>query len=316
VYTLTLTASIVMLSGCSGGPSVPASASPNAMGRSIAIRPNAGKSWMSPEAKKARNLLYIADHGEFQVVVYAWPNPKGPIGTLAGDQFTYPAGECADNAGHLYITDSGSNSIIEYKSGATVPLRILSDSGVAPQACSVDRTSGDLAVANFGTADGGGSVSIYHGGKGTPKIYTDSSLYNVAFLSYDNEGVLWLDGQPSEGGFLYASLNPNTGKFENKPLQGATLGGPGGVEFDGKHITVADAANPILYQTEQFKVVGNTTLSYTPVQYWLQNGVLIGPDDGYADVSLYHYPNGGKPFTTLSGDLGTPFGAAVTTMSH
>jgi hypothetical protein len=303
---------LAVLAGCNGAQSLAPSSSAVA-NASTSYQKGSQHSWMSPDAKKAKSLLYVPDFGEFQVVVYAWPNPTKPIGTLTEYQFYFPSGACADTSGHVYITDSGANFIVEYKSGATVPMRTLSDPGISPVACSVDPKTGNLAVANFGTSAGGnGTVSIYSAAKGTPKTYTDDVIWNVRSLSYDGGGTLWLDGNPSEPGFLYASLDPATGKFQNEELKGATLEGPGGMSYDGKHVTVGDAGNAVVYQTDGFKIIGKIPLTYAEIGYTIQDGILVGPAPGSADVYLYNYPSGGAPLKTLSGDLGEPYSAAIT----
>ena len=88
-------------------------------------------SQMSPDAKKAKQYLYVSDSGTNDVQVYAWPKPKSPVGTLTG--FTEPQGICADTSGNVYITNTGAHNILEYKGGATSPSQTLNDPDGLPR---------------------------------------------------------------------------------------------------------------------------------------------------------------------------------------
>ncbi len=130
-------------------------------------QPDQRQSWIAPEAKR-RGLLYISDGSTYDVYVYAYPGGK-LVGTLTG--FTEPAGECVDKVGDVFITSqtfSGTGTIYEYAHGGTQPIQTLNDAAGNPRGCSVDRTTGNLAVSNFASLSGGGSVSIYTNAQGTP----------------------------------------------------------------------------------------------------------------------------------------------------
>jgi hypothetical protein len=79
---------------------------------------------MLPEAKH-ENLLYVSN-GNSSVTVFSYRH-RVLVGTLTG--FTYPAGECSDVAGDVFITDYSANTITEYAHGAAQPLRTLQDPG-------------------------------------------------------------------------------------------------------------------------------------------------------------------------------------------
>lgn len=121
------------------------------------------------DGSRASDLLYISDDGTDDVYAYSYPHIelKGP---LTG--FVRPHGECVDNAGEVFIADNGASNIIEYAHGGTSPIAVLSDPGYVPSACSVDPTSGNLAVTNVETPSGGqGTVVIYKHATGRPKAY-------------------------------------------------------------------------------------------------------------------------------------------------
>ena len=65
-----------------------------------------------------------------------------------------PYGECVDKAGDVFVADFGGNTgtpaILEYAHGGTKPIATLSDPGYYPESCSIDPTTGNLAVTNDG----------------------------------------------------------------------------------------------------------------------------------------------------------------------
>ncbi len=135
----------VLFTGCSG--SQPPIGAPGAMPQTPAIAAHAdrGRSWMLPEAKSASQLLYVTSYQTNDVSVLQLPHGK-LVGTLTG--FDAPSGECTDTKGDVFITDLEASQIWEYKHGAQSPKDILYDPDYAPLGCSVNPTTGDLAVSN------------------------------------------------------------------------------------------------------------------------------------------------------------------------
>ena len=105
--------------------------------------------------------------------------PKGDlVGTLTG--FSVPSGECVDESGDVFVADGGADTIREYAHGGTTPIATLNDPG-EPYGCSVDPTTGNLAVTN-----GSDSVAIYPSAQGTPTLYSDPSIYeSVSYTHLD-----------------------------------------------------------------------------------------------------------------------------------
>ena len=171
-------------------------------------RPDRGHSWMSPDAKK-RNLLYVTDQGTGEVKVFSYPQGK-LHGTLTG--FNEPAGECADRAGDVFIVDGFANEVYEYAHGGKTPIATLSEPGEFPLGCSVDPSTGNLAVANYcsgasGQCTGPGSLAIYLDAKGSPTQYADPKLSHVDFCGYDAQGNLFVDGNGINGhAFAFAEF--------------------------------------------------------------------------------------------------------------
>lgn len=270
---------------------------------------------MSPRAQTER-LLYISDAGNNKVYAYALPGRK-LAGTLTG--FDQPQGLCSDSAGNVFVTNTQKSQILEYAHGGTKLIKKLLDRGYYPVGCSIDPTTGDLAITNlFATNGKYGSVAIYRNASGDPIQQTDSDIYYYYFCGYDRRGNLYFDGYTPNDAFAFAELPSGSSTFENIALN-QTIYYPGMVQWDGKYITVGDqefGSHSILYE---FTIRGSAGFleDKTPlagsadvVQAWIQDGTVYGPDAEKTDVGFYHYRAGGTPFKTLVG-FSLPIGSTV-----
>jgi len=324
-----------MLSGCVGAPqsqlapSGPFRQSPSTtsavQSSEIVLQPNHGRSWMDPDAK-SQDLLYITNGGYNGVLVYSYPQYK-LVGTLTG--FFFPDGVCTDKKGDVWIVNNTAEEIVEYKHGGTTQIAALSDPGYYPTICSVDPTTGNLAVANketLGSSPQQGNLAVYARAKGTPTLYSDSKLFEVWFCGYDEKGNLYVDGTKElSADFGFAELPKGTKKLTNITLKGGTIYFPGKILWNGKCVVVGDQSyqnkyryTSGIYQTTGAggKIVGTTPLtgSSDVAGFWIAGKTIIAPDIGLENIGLYKYPAGGKATKTLpgcKGQLCQPYDAAI-----
>ncbi len=299
------------------GPGDVANASGH-VSRSVAPRhaqgDTVGRSWMNPAAKKS-DLLYL-DSQAGDVYVYSYP--KGVLmGTLTG--LPDPQGECVDKKGDVFFTTFSSQEILEYAHGGTSPINTLSNPGEYMEGCSVDKTTGDLAAVDFepSNGSGGGGVAIYTNASGSPTVLTDTNLYLGYQIGYDNKGNIFVDGVDSSRSFEFVELPKGSSSFTEISL-GVSITIPGGVQWDGKYLTVGDAKNGNIYQTNGAggKVEGTTSLSDSDgiFQYAIAGKRVVGPNAYSNSAGIWKYPKGGNPTMTLSGS--DPFGAAISKAAH
>lgn len=286
----------------------------------------AKSSWMAPDAKQ-HDLLYISDFVNNVVDVYTYPKGK-LVGTLGG--FSGPEGECADARGDVWITSSDQFDILEYAHGGKTPIATLTQQDQVLDGCSVDTTTGSLAVdslclRNARECISSGSVFVYTNIKKPPTQYTDPNIDLVYFCGYDSNGNLFVDGEKTAiGPFELAELPKGSGIFTDISLN-RIIYYPGGVQWDGKYVAVGDqeAGNELTSSVHQIavkgstgKIVGTTKLEGTldVVQFWIQGSRIVAPDvqkgDYVGDVRLFKYPPGGVPLRMITG-LGLPIGATV-----
>jgi len=323
LHALGKSAFAALLAGCSGQsvlePSQPvqppvAHSSVFAGSPGLPMRQDGGTSWMAPAAK-GDDLLYISDRGTADVYVYSYPTGT-LVGTLTG--FSWPSGECVDKVGDVFIANWSAADILEYAHGGTSPIATLSDPNQTADSCSIDPTTGDLAVTNIYSSSGSGtgSVSIYSHARGMPQTYSDFYMYFMWFCGYDNEGNLFVDGFNNGGTFQFAELPKGRESFKNITLD-YPIYTPGGIQWDGKYVAVEDQGfgdGSEIYQTTGARghVVNATPLSGScdVVQFTIVDRNVIGPDYCYNDVGFWKYPTGGPVLKTITG-LSTPFGSAL-----
>jgi hypothetical protein len=333
---------LVALSACGTGspqayaPAAAAAFPPNGTpaGHSkTAVFSSGPASWMSSDAAKSKDLLYVSDYsGEVNdVEVFSYPAGK-LVGTLTADMLN-PDGLCSDKKNDVFVVNNtpNQNDVVEFKHGGTTPIATLVDPGEAAISCAVDPTTGNLAVTSGGNISGGtGAVAIYAHATGTPQIYTDPKIFEVFWCGYDGKGNLFVDGQPSSDGYGFSLAELPKGKktFTNLKLTGGKINFPGGVQWNGKYLLIGDqeAQAPGKPQTSAIyettgaggKIVKKIALkSSTDIaQYEVLGSAIVGPNSlngsfGGGDVLLYKYPAGGAPDGKIKGNFSYPLGSVV-----
>jgi hypothetical protein len=262
------------------------------------------------------DLLYVSDAATNDVYVYRWPT--GVLKqTLTG--FNSLNGLCADRAGDIWIANTGSSELQEYAHGGTQPIATLADSGEYPFSCSVDPTTGDLAVTNLDVSDNNGNVGIYANATGSPKFYTDHAFYHYFSCAYDDKGNLFVNGAAQNNHAEFGELPHGSGTFTTLKLLKlpAKILIPGGIQWDGRYVAIGSQLSPVaIYQVQVSgstgTVVGATLLDDVQVVigFWKQGGKVVAPDALAGEINFYDYPTGGDPIKVIS-HSGEPVGAVV-----
>jgi hypothetical protein len=264
-------------------------------------------------AASGGDLLYVADYSSNKVYVFSYPQGV-LVGTLTG--FSGPWGVCADGSGNVWITNRATPSIVEYARGASKPTKTLGDSDGYPVACSVDPSTGNLAVANIAAKGGSGSVLVFHDASGTPTKYEISSLYYYDAAGYNADGDLFVDGTAHSGSFHLAELPSGASSFEDMTFD-ENIAYPVGLQAGDKFLALGKAvlgstSHTTIYHVEldgqTGKVVGQSTVDGAASGYQISGSTLIASVG--ADVYFYDYPKGGAPTKKLTG-FQSPIGLAL-----
>jgi hypothetical protein len=131
----------------------------------------------------------------------------------------------------------------------------------------------------------------------------------VFFAGYDRSGNLFVDGETKSRKFVAGELAKGATSIKTLSLN-QTIGVPGAVQWDGKHIAIGDVNASVIYQfsfsSGKGTKVGSTTLKNSLLvdQYWIQGTTVIAPDFPNGVVRYYKYPNGGSATKTISNFYG------------
>lgn len=321
-WTLGACAAASVLAGCGGSPVQ--SVLPGPIGQDVrnGVTPDNGRSWMAPEAKHD-DLVYVSDTGANAVSVYGLRTHK-LLGMLTG--INAPWGICADQSGNVWILGWKKDKIFEYAHAGTKPLQVLTvqDSEASLVDCSVDPTTGDLAVTNWGYDWYQGYLLIYPHGWGTPRTYTLPNVWYYYGCSYDDKGNLFADGWDAYLGdtFALAELT-KAGRMKGVTLlpnlKPVLLGA---VRWDGQYVAIANAGFIFKYAVQghyaYYRGFTSLTSHWSPIGlFWITNvggsQKILAPDHlgNDAAVQLWNYPAGGKPTATISDRIDEPFGVTV-----
>ena len=311
----------IALGGC--GTTLPGAAPGGTPEARAANRlPGASRSWMASGTKDA-NLLYVADPGTGGVVVYTYAPPKFKFaGFLSGA--ASPAGECVDKQQNVYVTNhsfANSRAIFKYAHGGTDPIGILADPAGVPIYCSVDPTTGNLAVVDYPFVANGATLAIYEKARGKPQLFSKMG-FGMISCAYDGHGNLFVDGDVIGGFLQFAEMPAGRSTFKRITLQ-QRFEYPGSIQWDGKDVAIGDYRAGIIYR---FDVRGKrgTEVGTTPLpgsidvsQFAIQGSHVVVPssEQNYAAyVKIYDYPAGGHSTRTLW-NFSTPVGVAISLRS-
>jgi hypothetical protein len=332
---------LITLAGCGGADAPVAPLAGNAGSfvsqaekqPSVATHARA-RTWMSPDASKMPNLLYVANQGSGSVAVYNYT--KGDDVTLVGSLsgFSRPGGMCTDKSGKVWITDYPTRRIIIYAHGGTSPIATIQQKKGFPNACAVDPATGNLAVTDDnpnGHYEAHATVHVYPPGqlKG-PGIIYGRLFYKTGFAAYDNSGDLFVDGTPClyYYGCYYGGGPPGlfelakgASDFGQVSFDDVTLVKPTGLNWLNPTLLLTDSdaqpsGSPVAYKlsVSNFKATVVQTLPFSQSASAEGVGVrahlAIVPEPTSGAVRIYKLSDGSL-VSTITDGLDQPFSAVV-----
>ena len=319
---LTMGVAAAMLTACGGSQAPIGGPGATPQSRAIAAHASRGGSWMLPEAK-SEDLLYVFT---LQSTVYVFSYPEGKlVGNLTGFSGIY--GECVDPAGDVWVSNFSPPEIIEYARGTT-PIARLSDAGEEPDRCSIDPTTGNLAVANYYP----GNVGVFQNAQGTPIMYSDPGIAGYIYCAYDSDGNLFADGGAHSIDII-AEIPKGASSMQTVSLSEAIV--PFSMQWGGTYLAIValdyhgplvvrgpvlvdrvsiSASSGTVVSTTQLKSPGDKNNSYG--QYAVAGSTIVGADRSRhsgdrLSLLFWHYPKGGQPFKAIRGTRLSPNGAVI-----
>ncbi len=203
----------------------------------------------------------------------------------------------------MFIIDRGASDIVEFPHGGVTSKATLNDAQ-QPYQCTVDPTSGDLAVVNYGWSSGAGPVTIFPylkaiGGFGLPRTYTASWLQTGYYGAYDDKGNLFIDGLG--GDHVGFGELPAGGKRIVELEFSRRFGQVPGLGWDGKYLalmlTERSNASILRYSVNDGLAThrGTTTLDGGLGVLFAFSGTTVITRSIYSNVGVWNYPAGGLP---------------------
>jgi len=260
-----------------------------------------------PQSSSGQDLLYVS--GIDAVGVYSYPKGKslGLLGT-----FESPGGMCVDRSGNAFVPIYYDGQVLEFAHGdaafaGSTPIATIATANF-PRDCSIDPTTGDLAVTFW---DG---VQIFSNGSTGwrgPQTYTQpDGTYFVYSCAYDNSGNLFFDADTQHSPFqLTELLAGGSGTFTTVSLNQG-FKSPAGILWDGTYLAVADWRRRHWTQVYRFSIQGSTGTEVGSTKlvggkgtlFWIQGSTIISPgsDRGEYGVGFWKYPEGGRPKKIVS----------------
>jgi hypothetical protein len=294
------------------------------------VRPDHHKSWVSPDVKKARRLLFISDIDTNDVYIFTMPAMKLQ-GTLTG--FDGPQGMCSDRTGNIWVNNTNSAEIQQYSRNGKL-LKTIDDSGYYPIGCDVNKKNGDLAVTNIRTTSGEpGNVTVYSSDS-DPQTLANPDQTEYYFPAYDTKGNLYVNGRGGSSNAIMISECPSgSSSCSTLTVSGVTLNVPGGLNWNkvaGKLVVDDPKCNNVwgscLYSMSisgsTATVTGTTSLHDTNGGGCDVDQGVFAPNDKYfaggciaqgsnpAAVAQWKFAAGGNP-THSNTSVGYPVGAAI-----
>jgi hypothetical protein len=308
-----------VLVGCGGSRDLTTSSSASsARAQQIAAHLARGRSWMLEEAS-SDDLVYVSEQGVWghqEVLVYSYPQAK-LVGELQPDTEETYEGLCSDSSGHVFVVGwitNGQAFYDEYAHGGSEPINDIIATGV-PSGCSLDPSTGNLAVANYVDFNEGrhGDVAVYADAAGEPTDYSDATVPHYYFCAYDDKGNLFADGDSSvlnelpkksanmTSVYFNHNITPGSLQWNDGDLAVAVVGGAKGpTRID--RVTVAGSGAQIVGTTNLVSYHNEGT--YLDVQFWIQGTRIIGPAPNAAGpthaLNFWPYPAGGKAIKTVT----------------
>jgi hypothetical protein len=304
----------LLLAGCGGAQ--PPIGAPGAMpqSRTIATHAERGGSWMLPEAK-SEDLIYASSHvtnscdHDCTVNIYALRTGK-EVGMLR--HLPNSLRLCSDAKGDVWVTEDlggyevGPGRIVEYPHAGTKPIETLTESDT-PAACSVETSTGNLAVLN--SSEYSHSLAVFTGGRGKPTFYGGASV--PSSVTYDSHGDIFMVTlvDTYSKGIEWLPKGAKAIKyFATKPRVYPV----GGVFWDGGYLTVNGRASRIgrytVVDDKSGKEVGTTQLYGAAglFQYSIADKSIVAA--GRGGIQIWNYPAGGNLVRTI--DV-SAFGIAI-----
>jgi hypothetical protein len=288
------------------------------------VQPLGSSSW-SPGAIAKRTtsgaLIYASAANGHGIYAFSYPDGKlvrkikSPAGTIALQ------GLCTDTkTGNVFVTSlskpvgsgSAAGYVYVYARNSPKIIKALSLSRERPFGCSVDPTSGTLAVS------GTGSLETFTRGSYDVTQYYSYTIQNYYYCAYDNKGNLFVNGQGAGTQMYLAEVEAGSKDLQQITLNKyVSVSGMGQLQWDGTYVALENVTAGAIYR---LSVSGSNAKVVQTVRLDGFNGWDLSAIDGTSvlvptglsgtAIGFWKYPDGGKALKAVSVPTGL-FGLAI-----
>ncbi len=207
---------------------------------------------ISPDLKGGGLDIYWGDYYNNTITVYPRSGINPPEKGVINKGLSHPERLFVDNAGTVYASNIGNNTITAYKRNATKPSLTISTGVNSPTGLTVD-AAGAVYCANLGN----NTVTVYPKGQITPSLTIP--MAGAEYLAVDSAHNLYVSylGGSKGGGVMEFASGSTTGKDLGLDVSGF---GPLAIDSSGNIIVVDDYGLVVdvfpAGQTEPSKKIG------------------------------------------------------------
>ncbi len=313
-HTLTASAALALLAGCSGGSSQMSpvalgqisgvgSQSAQAVSGSKLLGQPATRSFFNPSAT-GKPLIFAADDSHSVVDIFLQAKGNAQVGQIVGDIYG-PVGLATDAAGNVYVVNQYSGLISIFAPPYTKPPKLTLDDGASSTPADVAVSArGLVAVANFNS-----TVSFFRANSTKPCVTVgDPKFGAILHDAFDDGGDLYIDGSVGAGVFTVGKIRGgcNATKIE-KLSTGNVIGLAGGIKVDKcDRIAIGDYRGDVIYTYNRptngslGNPVTTTPLMSGPYAFaFAASGQRLYVANGRT-IEEYAYPAGGAVIASIS----------------
>lgn len=262
------------------------------------------------------NLLYVIDPGSMAAMEYTFKPAALRFGAILNG-VQDPFGACVDASQNVWIAQQG-RLVVRFAHGDLSPDGTLSVRATSPTDCSVDSSSGNLAVLTTTIIDA--TVDFFKGARGRASIIALGRI-NTPYCSYDGTGNLFIVGTSLQGAAALYEISPGSKTFKVVTINQAPSK-PGGIAWDGTYLDIADSS---IGAIDRYQVAGSTATQVDSIpleatgtigKFSISGKYLVVPFENGSTgfVNVYSYPAGGERLRTLR-SFSIPLAAVVSTGS-
>lgn len=251
------------------------------------------------------DLLYISTKSKILMMAYPGGQLVGSIPTPTLTQYL-----CSDpNSGNVFVRNF--DKVTEYAHGGTTPIGTLNlpTASTGTGGCSIDPTTGNLAVGIGMGSKMTCGVLVYANAQGSPSYYTAKHLKYCPYTAYDGSGNLFLSATTDQFSSVLMELRHGESNLTRIKLNVGLCLYYCTLQWEGEYLVFRPYNGPVLYLVAvsgssgtlvsqiQLESNGDTFAFYIKKGFVFSFGSKLKKNNN-EPIGVWVYPAGGRPTKT------------------